>query len=103
MPNARATDPSTSWEAAMSISAEHLNKVQRHILNLLSAPMTDIQLVDEYRRWSSLIGEDFSSESGIRTRRAELVRRGLVVDTLVREKTPSGRNAIVWRSVNGAE
>lgn len=37
------------------------------------------------------------SPSGARTRRAELVAQGKVVDSLKRTKLPSGRFAIVWK------
>jgi hypothetical protein len=41
-----------------------------------------------------------ASESGIRSRRAELVDRGLVVDTGRRIRLESGRYAIVWGRAN---
>ena len=39
------------------------------------------------------------SSSGIRTRRAELARKSLVIDTGDRVVTASGRKAIVWKAV----
>jgi hypothetical protein len=97
MPNARRTDPDTSWEAALSIDGATLNKVQKNILNLLNTAMCDQELVEEYRYWSRQLGDDYASDSSIRTRRAELVRKGLVVDTGERRKTLSGRNTVVWK------
>lgn len=59
--------------------------------------MVDDELV---RYYNSLVryGEaPRASLSGIKTRRKELVVRGLVIDTGQRQKLASGRNAIVWR------
>lgn len=87
---ARKTDPETSHQAAESVADP--TKVQEFILKALVRPRTDFELVSAYQNMKS----PRQSESGIRSRRAELVRLGLVVDTGERRKTPSGRNAIVW-------
>lgn len=94
---ARRTDPETSHEAERSISSDHLSKLEQAILFELSSPMTDEQLCQKlgYKAWAE--GGIRASDSGIRTRRCLLERRGLVVDTGDRAKTRSGRNAIVWR------
>lgn len=42
-----------------------------------------------------------ASESGIRTRRSELVKRGMIVDTGKRVTLDSGRQAKVWAIVPG--
>jgi RecJ-like exonuclease len=87
---ARRSDPETSREAAASITAERLRNSQQIILNTLRryGPMTD---EDIYRRTATTM-----SPSGARTRRAELVARGLVYDTGKRETLASGRKAVVW-------
>lgn len=91
MPKARNTDPQTSHEAAESV--KNINATQQAILNALVRPRTDVELVEVYRKIKS---NPRASESGIRSRRAELVAAGLVVDTGSRIKLPSGRRAIVW-------
>lgn len=98
MPKARTLDPSTSHEAAASVS--NVSATQKAILKLLAiASMTDQDLIRAYNQIS--IGADSrifprASESGIRSRRAELVELGLVQDSGSREKLASGRSAIVW-------
>lgn len=91
MPFARKTDPTTSHEAAAQVA--DLTATKQAILKALNHPRTDVDLISAYK---SLHGAPMASESGIRTRRAELVTSGLVVDTGDRAKLPSGRNAIVW-------
>lgn len=91
MPNARHTDPQTSHEAAQSVT--NLTATKQSILKALNHPRTDIDLIEAYR---NLKTAPRASESGIRSRRAELVVAGLVVDTGERRKLSSGRQAIVW-------
>lgn len=92
MPNARTTDPQTSHEAAASVN--NLTATKEAILKALVRPRTDVDLVDAYR---NLKGAPTASESGIRSRRAELVAAGLIVDSGARTKLPSGRSAIIWK------
>ena len=97
MPHARTTDPQTSHEAAESVF--NISSTQDGILTLLSIEgMTDVELVESYGRFSRVSNGrvPMASESGIRSRRAELVKAGLVIDSGDRRKLPSGRNAIVW-------
>lgn len=95
MPRARRTDPETSHEAAASV--DNITATQSFVLQALKKPRTDPQLIEAYRQ---LKKAPPASESGIRTRRSELVEKGLVVDSGTRSRTPFGRKAIVW-SVNG--
>jgi hypothetical protein len=95
MPNARLTDPETSWEAAKSIS--NLASTKAAILAILAkASMTDYQLVKEFNKQVQAGVIEPASESGIRSRRAELTKLGRVIDTGQREVLPSGRKAIIW-------
>jgi hypothetical protein len=97
MPNARHTDPQTSHEAAESVL--NITSTQDAILTLLSIEgMTDVQLIDSYYRLARVSDGKvpMASESGIRSRRAELVKQRLVIDSGDRQKLPSGRQAIVW-------
>lgn len=94
MPKARRSDPQTSHDAAESVS--NITATQEYVLRALKRARTDVQLVEAYR---AMRKAPIASESGIRSRRAELVRKGLVVDSGKRDVLPSGRKAIVWRAV----
>jgi hypothetical protein len=88
---ARRTDPITSHEAAESV--DNITATQSYVLRCLKRPRVDVELVNAYRAYKTA---PRASESGIRSRRAELVDRGLVVDTGRRVRLDSGRYAIVW-------
>jgi hypothetical protein len=90
MPNARTTDPETSHEAAMLVT--NITPLKQEILQRLMTPMTDTDLYETLRTGSRLI----VTESGVRSRRSELVQAGLVRDTGERVKLATGRRAIVW-------
>lgn len=93
MAKARNTDPATSHEAAESVKQETITRTQQFILDKLQKPMTDEQLVLAFRKDRKA---PLASESGIRSRRAELARRHLLM--IVDEaKTASGRRAYVWK------
>lgn len=101
MPWARISDPTTSHEAAASV--DNISATQAAILKLLGGfPMTDEELVWHYDQQIRMGADarDFprASASGIRSRRAELVRLGFVKDTGHKTKISSGRNAIIWRA-----
>jgi hypothetical protein len=90
MPHARTTDPETSHEAAQSVT--NITPLKQEILQRLMTPMTDADLIQVIRTGSRLL----VTESGVRSRRAELVQAGLVKDTGARVKLATGRSAIVW-------
>lgn len=99
MPYARLTDPTTSHDAAASV--ENVTATQKFILTLFSImPLTDEDLVHIYQQQIRMGADERdvprASESGIRSRRAELVKKGLIVDSGLRQRLTSGRNAIVW-------
>lgn len=94
MPYARLTDPETSHEAAASVG--NISETQKVILYLLENPKTDTSLYRSYL-WQWKAGNaPYASESGVRSRRADLVKLGLVKDTQAREVLDSGRKSIVW-------
>lgn len=96
-PVARRTDPETSHAAAASI--RDVRKRQADVWHMLHAlgAMTDEQLVDAFTSdWATHVAQ---SPSGVRTRRSELARVGLVVATGDLRATRSGRMAKVWRAV----
>jgi hypothetical protein len=92
MPHARRTDPETSHEAAESVT--NITPLKQEILQRLMTPMTDADLYALLFTSSRLI----VTESGVRSRRSELVQAGLVRDTGARQKLKTGRNAIVWET-----
>jgi len=92
---ARTTDPKTSQDAAASV--DNITATQEYVLKALRRPRADVELVEVYRKFKRA---PRASESGIRSRRAELVDRGLVVDTGRRIRLDSGRFAIVWGRAN---
>lgn len=67
---------------------------------LMGRKLTDADLVREYHQAARNTSLPQQSESGIRTRRKELVRKGLVCDvgTALSE---SGRTAKLWRAIPG--
>lgn len=93
MPSTRTLDPATSHEAEKSVSK--LAESYRIILDLFRnhGPMNDEALIAAWRSRA----EKFASDSGIRSRRSELVATGLIVDSGERKKMQSGRDSIVWR------
>lgn len=91
MPFARTTDPQTSHDAAKSVS--NVLNTRAFIYALLVYPMTDPELINAYRQLTSA---PQASDSGIRSRRAELVAEGMVEATGRKVKLPSGRYANVW-------
>lgn len=95
--HARRTDPETSHAAAQSVKAEQIRKSQACILETFRTfgPLSDVELVALYDELASARSWPLQSESGIRSRRAELVGRGLVVP-VGKTKLVSGRKAIVW-------
>jgi hypothetical protein len=90
---ARNTDPHTSHEAAASVL--RIRETQQRILTSLRThgPLTDEQI-------SHVAFEEgwYTSPSGLRTRRSELVEAGLVVDSTLRHRTVSGRRSIIWKA-----
>lgn len=92
-PLARNTDPDTSLAAAASV--RKVTETHRRILAILlgTGPMTDEQIGFAWRR----LTDEKISPSGLRSRRAELVKSGLVEDSGEVARTESNRATIVWR------
>ena len=95
---ARHTDPTTSHQAAASV-ADDLTKVKKTIIALLQAPATDEQLLTMYNVIADHKLAPKQSPSGIRTRRNELYRAGLL-EAVGYGKTTSNRTSIVWKAKN---
>lgn len=86
-PRARATDPSTSHEAARRVKAGTDKAAVLRVHHNHPGGLTDFELADRMGRAQTSVG----------VRRGSLVRDGLVVATETRRATPSGAMAIVWR------
>lgn len=99
---ARNQDPDTSHEAAASV--DELREKQVAVLRVLLelqvrtdvGGATDEQLINRYVGRVLRGSAPKQSESGIRTRRRELVDAGFVMDSGQRMKMSTGRNAIIW-------
>lgn len=98
----RASDPSTSRSAAASVKG--MTDKRKFVLDLFKAKrsMTDEELVREYNAVASKKGWDQQSESGLRSRRAELVALGMLAPGKMRDGNPlvtigaNGRKRTVW-------
>lgn len=96
-PVARNTDPLSSWEAARSVHDVTAKQAAVYkILRLWPLGLTDDEIAVRYVRYAGSFSFPFQSPSGLRTRRKELCRKGLVDDSGSRRRTASGRLAIVW-------
>lgn len=95
-PRARRTDPDTSHEAAASVR-ETQRRSQEEVLYVLRlySRLTDERLVALYEVHARDGDVSHQSPSGIRTRRKELQRAGLV-KAHGEERAASGRRMIVW-------
>jgi hypothetical protein len=95
MPNARTTDPQTSHDAAASVN--NLSQTKQWIIGALTLKsMSDEKLFEYHNAYDRMGDAIYVSPSGLRSRRAELVAAGLVIDSGERTKMRSGRQAIVW-------
>lgn len=97
----RAGMPATSFEAADSVIRpnEKQNAVLEAFKSNMPDPMHDEELIHHYHFLRSEFSDRFpqQSDSGIRSRRAELVSKGLLVNSGSRAKTRAGRSTIIWK------
>jgi len=95
---ARRSDPRHSHEAAASV--QNLGRTREAIKKILKdyGPSTDERIALIYR---GLLGKGESipesSPSGLRSRRAELVKMGFVEDSGNTGRTAAGRPCSIWR------
>lgn len=95
--HARRSDPQTSHEAAKSV--KKITATQSAILAVLQvSAKTDELLILCYHSRSAKHPDLYpkASPSGIRSRRAELVRLGYVKDSGRTAQISTGRQATVW-------
>ena len=92
---ARSTDPQTSHEAARTVN---VTRGQEIVLNefLMYHEMTDEQLIEALQVRQDSCPDAKLSDSGARSRRAELVAIGILKDTGRRAKTVTGRKTTIW-------
>ena len=93
---ARKSDPDTSHAAAASVT--NLTAKQQAVLDCLRCadrPMTDPELAVLYATLAPDEGWPGQSPSGLRTRRSELVERGLVF-SVGKRRLDTGRLARTW-------
>lgn len=90
----RKSDPETSKEAGEAMTGEKLTDWQYFILCSFRnhGQMTDEELV-------SMVYPHAHGESTLRSRRSELVRKGLLRDSGQRKKNRGGRQTIIWEIV----
>lgn len=90
---ARRTDPETSHEAASSV--RRIRETQADVLTVIRkyGPLSDEEISSRYKD----SGMPRQSESGLRTRRSELVALGLVADSGRFGYTLSNRKTILWQ------
>jgi hypothetical protein len=93
---ARLTDPWTSMDAAMRVATQPLKSRVLYLFEEYRYPLTDEQLIALYRKQAISYRWSPASDSGIRSRRSELVDEGELIDTGRVEKTVSGRSTILW-------
>ena len=94
--HARRTDPQTSYDAAAKVV--NLGRTREAILDILKyTSLPDESIVEIYQsRVFSGFDIPKASESGIRSRRAELVKMGLVRNSGFKATIKSGNKAIAW-------
>lgn len=95
--HARRTDPQTSHDAAASV--DKIRASQQAVLTVLRRfpqGLSDTDLIEEYGKLAELGAVPRQSPSGLRSRRSELTKVGMVIDSGERATLVTGRKAIVW-------
>lgn len=92
--HARKTNPETSHEAAASVKG--IRASQAAVLSVFRDAGRSMCDDEMERLYLATTGLPQQSESGVRTRRKELVDAGKLRDTGQRTVLPSGRRAILW-------
>jgi hypothetical protein len=96
---ARVTDPETSHEAAESV--EDISITQERVLSLFleDGELTDLQLETRYLTKALTAGWKYQTPQSLRSRRAELVKKGRVEFADEWGVSPTGRRARIWKAV----
>jgi hypothetical protein len=83
-------------DAALSVAVKPLRDRLMVLFEKSDTAYTDEQLIDMYREAMRLWRWPAATDSGIRSRRRELVDDGLLIDTGMVGKTLTGRASIKW-------
>ena len=92
---ARLDDPSTSHEAAATVNVSATQDAVLRILRVAPFPYSDEVLVKVYHSVWDVLDMPPATPSSIRSRRAELTRKGLVVQSGY-DVTDTGRRCRTW-------
>ena len=93
--HARTLDPKTSHDAARSV--RNLTETQQLILNLFNIRIngyTDEELIEAYNKAYKHFHP--ATDASIRSRRADLVKRGDLRATEIKRSTRANRGSTVW-------
>lgn len=95
VPRAKWSDPSTSKEAAASVSLQRISETQQRVLEVFrfNGVMCDERLVELYEGY----WPNSATDQSIRSRRGELARKGKIYDTGKRGVTRFNRRCVIWR------
>ena len=96
LPQEPLGQPSTSREAAQSISLERVSETQQKILEVFrfnGMEMCDERLVELFLDY----WPDSATDQSIRSRRGELTRKGKIYNTGKRGVTRFNRRCVIWR------
>lgn len=93
---ARAADPETSHVAAAGVQVSENQRALLIIMRTLPGPVLDEELVKEYSRRRKAMRLPEQSESGIRSRRAELARMGKLEEG-EKKKMKTGGIGRTWK------
>ena len=93
---ARRTDRSTSHAAARSVRNQTATHARLVEVMERYGPATDEEIAAYYGNLAQLFDWPPVSPSGLRSRRAELVDLGTIVDTGEKGRTTSGRSCTIW-------
>jgi len=99
-PRARRTDPRTSHDAAATVRGQTATHARLMSLLRERGPMTDEEIAAAWVDMTRIAAWPKVSPSGLRTRRAELVDEGKVVDSRLTRQTQAGRRTTVWALPN---
>ena len=98
-PATRTGDPETSHQAARTVKYGPNQKAVFECFQYFGA-MHDGQLIERYPAWRERMLDfrpiPMQTDSGLRSRRADLVKLGYLRDSHKRALLPTKRNATIW-------
>jgi hypothetical protein len=88
--HARSSDPETSHVAAAGVKVSENQTAVLFLLRILGDPVLDEELIVAYAKRQKALKLPEQSESGIRSRRAELAKGGYLVEGEKKRMTTGG-------------